>query len=276
VYTAKSPLGLFTYARRNPILVHRNGLINGTGHHCVIEGPDGNLWAVYTVLYRNWGVFDRRIGLDPVGLDKDGNMFLGGPSETRRRGPGSGAHQWMEQQAARSLYPSTGAPWSASSSASRGDPTYAFDNNVVRTWWQPAGDDAQPWLMLDLGCRNPTDPNQEFVIDSSRILFDAAPPERTSLSVDGHSTWFPNARGIIAAPYRYKLEVSSDNRTFQVVADKTDNAAANNVEFDEFAPVRCLYVRLTVTGRPANVSMAILEFTVFGKSAPSPRTGTTK
>ena len=33
VYTAKSPLGPFTYARRNPILVHRNGLINGTGHH---------------------------------------------------------------------------------------------------------------------------------------------------------------------------------------------------------------------------------------------------
>src|SRR5260370_804524 len=87
VYTAKSPLGPFTYAPRNPILVHHNGLINGTGHHTVVEGPDGNLWAVYTILYRNWGVFDRRIGLDPVGFDRDGNMFVAGPTETPRWGP---------------------------------------------------------------------------------------------------------------------------------------------------------------------------------------------
>lgn len=131
--------------------------------------------------------------------------------------------------------------------------------------------------MLDLGCRNPTDPKQEFVIDSSRILFDAAPPERSTLSVDGHSTWFPNAaRGIVAAPYRYKLEVSSDNRTFKVVADKTKNSAANNVEFDIFAPVQCRYVRLTVTGRPNHVPIALLEFTVFGKPAQSQRTGAAK
>ena len=270
VYTAKSPLGPFTYPRRNPILVHRNGLINGTGHHSVIEGPDGNLWAVYTVLYRNWGVFDRRIGLDPVGFDKDGNMFVAGPSETPRWGPGAIAKPWLDNDSGSQPVSINRYTWSASSALPGRDPTYAFDNNV-RTWWQPAGDDAQPWVTLDLGCRNPTDPNQEFVIDSSRILFDAAPPERTSLSVDGHSTWFPNARGIMAAPYRYKLEVSSDNRTFKVVADKTNNTTANNVEFDEFAPVQCRYVRLTVTGRPANLPMALLEFTVFGKPAPSQR-----
>ena len=55
------------------------------------------------------------------------------------------------------------------------DPTYAFDNNV-RTWWEPSGDDAQPWLMLDLGSRNNNDPNQEFLVDSTRILCDVAAP----------------------------------------------------------------------------------------------------
>jgi hypothetical protein len=80
----------------------------------------------------------------------------------------------------------------------------------------------------------------------------------------------------MAAPYCYKLEVSSDNKTFKVVADKTNNTAANNVEFDEFAPVQCRYVRLTVTGRPTNLPMAVLEFTVFGKPAQSQRTRTTK
>jgi xylan 1,4-beta-xylosidase len=276
VYTAKTPLGPFTYAPRNPILVHRNGLINGTGHHAIIEGPDHNLWAVYTVLYRNWGVFDRRIGMDPVGFDKDGNMFVGGPSETPNWGPGANAKPALANETGSIAVSTNRYTWSASSALPGRDPTYAFDNNV-RTWWQPAPDDAQPWLLLDLGCRNPADANQEFVIDSLRILFDAAPPERTSLTVDGHATWFPNApRGIRAEPYKYKLEISSDNKTFKVVADRTGNTAANNVEFAEFAPVQCRFVRLTITGRPADVPMAVLEFTVFGKPAPSQRTAMAK
>ena len=61
-----------------------------------------------------------------------------------------------------------------------------------------------------------------------------------------------------------------------MVADQTNNTTANNVEFDEFAPVQCRYVRLTVTGRPATLPMAVLEFTVFGKSAQSQRTGSAK
>jgi hypothetical protein len=268
VYTAKSPLGPFTYAPRNPILVHHNGLINGTGHHTVVEGPDGNLWAIYTILYRNWGVFDRRIGLDPVGFDKDGNMFVAGPTETPRFGPGAAPKPWLDNDSGSLNVSINRYTWSASSSTPGRDPTYAFDNNV-RTWWQPATDDAQPWLLLDLGCRNPADPNQEFLIDSSRLLFDAAPPERTSLIVDGHANWFPNSPRATPQPYRYKLEVSSDNKSFKTIVDKTKNAEANNVEFDEFPPIRCRYIRLTVTGRPANYPTAVLEFTVFGKPAPT-------
>jgi hypothetical protein len=146
---------------------------------------------------------------------------------------------------------------------------YAFDNNV-RTWWQPAADDAQPWLMLDLGCRNPTDPNQEFVVDSVRILFDAAPPERTNLVVDGHTGWYPNAgRGIAPATYPYKIEVSLDNKTYNTVADRTGNVKAQNVEFAEFAPIRCRYIKLTITAPPKAAPMAVLDFTVFGKPAPA-------
>jgi xylan 1,4-beta-xylosidase len=266
VYTAKSPLGPFTYAPRNPILVHHNGLINGTGHHTVVEGPDGNLWAVYTVLYRNWGVFDRRIGLDPVGFDEDGNMFVAGPTETPRWGPGAASKPSIDNDSGSLGVSINRYTWSASSAMPGHDPTYAFDNNV-RTWWQPAAADVQPWLLLDLGCRNPTDPNQEFVVDSSRLLFDAAPPERASLTVDGHANWFPNAPRATPVAYKYKLEVSSDNKNFTVVADKTNNAAVNNVEFDEFPPIQCRYIRLTVTGRPANQGTAVLEFTVFGKPA---------
>ena len=141
----------------------------------------------------------------------------------------------------------------------------------MRTWWEPRPDDPQPSLTLDLGCRNPTDANQEFLVSSARMLFDIAPPERQTLNVDGHGAWFPNAPRSTAPAYRYRVEVSLDNSKFTTVIDQTENKHANNVEFGEFAPARCRWVRLTITGRPKDLPLAVLEFTLFGKSAESAR-----
>ena len=264
VYTSKSPLGPFRVAPRNPMLVHHNGLINGTGHHCTVEGPDGKLWTVYTVLYRNHNVFDRRIGLDPVGFDKDGNMFANGPSEEPRWGPGGAPAPATDNSTGSIAVSLNRYTWAASSMTPGRDPSYAFDNNV-RTWWEPETKDAQPWLMLDLGCRNGDDPNQEFVIDSARLMFDTPPAERMPLVVDGHDRGSSGFKRIPAVAYQYKLEASLDNKNYTVIVDKTKNTKLNNVEFDEFTPVRCRYVRLTITGRPADMPTALLEFTVFGK-----------
>jgi hypothetical protein len=244
------------------MLVHHNGLINGTGHHTIVEGPNGKLWAFYTILFRNWSSFDRRVGMDPVVFDDQGDMYVDGPSEEPRsvlnlRAP--------SQSIAVSINRYT---YAASSGAPGRDPQYAFDNNV-RTWWQPAEGDAKPWLVLDLGSRNPDDPNQEFVIDSSRVIFDAAPRRLAAgeIHVDGHDRrWFGDPPGA-PAPYRYLLETSLDGKEFHTVVDRTDNQHAATIEFDDFKPVRCRFVRLTVTGVPPGAPLAVLEFTVFGKSA---------
>ncbi|MFB3826461.1 MAG: family 43 glycosylhydrolase [Bryobacteraceae bacterium] len=268
VYTSRRPLGPYRYAARNPALVHRNGLINGVGHHTVIQGPDGNLWAIYTVLYRNWGVFDRRIGMDPVGFDKAGNLYVNGPTETPQWAPGRQRKPWASNDSGSIAVSTNRYTWSASSAAPGRDPQYAFDNNV-RTWWEPADTDRQPWLELDLGCRNPADANQEFLIDSARLLFDAVPhPGPGDLAIEGHGRWYAReAMGGRPGAYQYKLEASLDNKTFQTVVDKTANTRANNVEFDDFKPVRARWVRLTVTGAPAETRWGLLDFTVFGKSA---------
>jgi hypothetical protein len=260
VYTSKHPLGPFTYAPRNPILIQKDGLINGTGHHTVIEGPDGNLYAIYTILYRNWGVFDRRIGLDRVEFDKASNMFVTGPSETPQLVPGlKAANPVLPIAVSINRY-----SWTATSAAPGRDPSYAFDNNI-RTWWQPAENDSAPSLTLDLGCRNPTDANQEFLVNSTRLLFEIAPPDRTNLTVDGHSPWYPNAPRVAPPAYQYRIETSLDNREFTTALDRTANTRANNVEFGEFAPVRCRWIRLAITGRPKDTPLAVLEFTAFGQ-----------
>jgi xylan 1,4-beta-xylosidase len=261
VYTSDRPLGTFSCAPRNPMLVHHNGLINGTGHHSIVEGPGGRLWAFYTILFRNWSAFDRRIGMDPVDFDSQGNMYVDGPSEEPRSVL---APTDSGQSIAVSINRYT---YSASSAAPGRDPQYAFDNNV-RTWWEPVEGDAQPWLVLDLGSRNADDPNQEFMIDSSRVIFDAAPHRPAGeINVDGHNRrWFGQPPGA-PEPYRYRLEASLDGKEFWTVVDRTANDHAATIEFDNFKPVRCRFVRLTVTGTPPGAPLAVLEFTVFGKSA---------
>ena len=270
VYTSKQPLGPFRYAEKNPILVHRNGLINGVGHHTVIDGPDGNLWAIYTVLYRNHGVFDRRVGLDPVRFDARGNMSIEGPTEEPRDGPRAGVRPGVLPRDPGSNAVSWNRySWNVSSFKPGREATYGFDNNV-RTWWEPGDGDKTPSLTLDLGCRNPSDPVQEFIVDSIRLLTDVAPQaEQTLLAVDGHKGWYRRAAGgppPASEPLHFRVEVSLDDNSYSTVAERTDGVPRNN-DFLEFAPVRCRYIRLTLDRTKNRMPLAVLEWTVFGKSA---------
>lgn len=248
-YTSKKPLGPFTYYRGSPILVQKKGLINGTGHHCIIEAPDGSLWAFYNILYRNWNRLrgtERRIGMDAAGFDKDGNLFINGPTETPQPAPGN------KVETGDSIPLSIDSSYWVSSEGPGRNAPYGFDNNV-RTWWEPNETDTQPWITLDLGAASEFDPKQEFIVNSSRILFSAGR--------------IRNSTGIVASPFRYKIEVSADNKMFKTVVDKTKNDIFATVEFDEIEPIKSRYVKLTVTERPKENPVGIIEFTVFGKPA---------
>jgi xylan 1,4-beta-xylosidase len=250
IYTGKSPLGPFTYSSRSPVLVHKNGLINGTGHHCIIETPEGTVWTLYTMLYRNWNrMFERRIGMDPVGWDEKGNMIFGGPSDRPQWGPGVKAKAWLGNDSG-SLPLTEDKSYAVSSEAPGLYAPNAFDGSL-RTWWAPAENDAQPSLTLNLGSSQPEDPIQEFIIDSSRILFTIPSGGGGAAAVSG--------------PRQYKIEVSLDGKSFTTAVDKTRNSADNVAEFDEIKPVQCRYVRLSITGWPKGLPVGVFEFTIFGR-----------
>jgi len=254
--TSKNPLGPFTYYEGSPILLHCGGLINGCAHHSIVEGPDGNLWAIYTLLYRNWNrMFERRIGMDPVGFDEQGNMFIKGPSETPQWAPGVKAKPWEDNDSG-SIPLTEDKNFTVSSEAPGRNAPYAFDNNN-RTWWAPAKDDTDPWLTLDLGAES----RQMYIVDSARILFTLPEGDLWDDYRFGDEEGEPRIR-------KYKIEVSSDGETFTTVVDKTKNDRDNAVEFDEIVPVKCRHVRLTITGWPEDLPCGVLEFTVFGRPTP--------
>ena len=74
-YMAKSPTGPFAYAPNNPLTRRTDGLVTGTGHGSIVEGPDHHLWQFYTIVLCN-PPGGRRIGMDPIAFDHDGNMSV--------------------------------------------------------------------------------------------------------------------------------------------------------------------------------------------------------
>jgi len=186
--------------------------------------------------------------MDPVGFDEDGNMVIHGPSETPQWAPGVKAEPWKDNDSG-SIPLSEDKNYIVSSEAPGRNAPYAVDNNS-RTWWAPAENDEEPWVVFDLGSAS----RQQFIIDSSRLLF--LLPNRLK---DDH---------VPTRARKYKIEVSSDGETFTTVVDKTKNDRDNAVEFDEIVPVRCRHVKLTITGWPKDLPCGVIEFTVFGTPTP--------
>lgn len=266
-YTAKSPTGPFTYAPRNPVLRKTTGVVTGPGHGSIVEGPDGSLWQFYTIVLAN-PPGGRRIGMDPVGFDEDGNLFVRGPTETPQWAPGvvrDPAHDGDSGSVPLTVNKirAMNARSKFSSERPGHDAAYAIDNSNG-TWWEPAADDQQPSLTIDLGPATTFDPVQEFVVDSSRIMF-AAGRFGFGLGARRRQQSGPATNKTVA--HRYKIEVSRDGETFTTVLDKTDNTVTKYVEFDELPPTTCRFVRLTLTDWPrtGTAPLGIIEFTVFGK-----------
>jgi xylan 1,4-beta-xylosidase len=266
MYTSKSPTGPFAYAPVNPILRKTTGVVTGPGHGCMVEGPDGNLWQFYTIVLAN-PPGGRRLGMDPVGIDAQGNLHVKGLSETPQWAPGV-VSEPVENNDSGSI-PLTvnkmramNAKSAFSSQQPGHDAAYAIDNSAG-TWWEPTAEDKQPSITIDLSPATEFDPVQMFTVDSSRILFATGGGFRFG----GSRNAAPDPDAVVA--FQYRVEASSDGEAYKTILDKTGNTVTKYVEFDELPSTTCRFIRLTITGWPrsGNRPLGIVEFTVFGKAA---------
>jgi xylan 1,4-beta-xylosidase len=272
-YTAKSPLGPFTCASNNPLLRRTDGLVTGTAHGSVVEGPDHNLWQFYTIVLSN-PPGGRRIGMDRVTFDKDGNMAVK-ITDTPQWAPNTISDPTQGDSGSIPLTINKVRAMNALSRFSSEQPgrdaAYAVDNSSG-TWWEPAATDTQPTLTIELSPATRFDAVQLFTIDSVRLMFNAGrgfggrSRASASESVPATATT-PEVPPVNA--YQYRIEVSLDGQTYTTALDQTKNAVSRNVIFAEVPPARCRFVRLALTNWPRATTLGIIEFTVFGKPAGS-------
>lgn len=248
-YTATSPLGPYTYAPNNPLLRKTEGLVRGTGHGSIVKGPDGNLWQFYTIVLSS-PTGGRRIGMDRVEFDENGLMSV---KITDTPQPAPGVSLPKDRPASIPLTINKFNAMNAlskASSARDGYPAAFAVDNYTGTVWRPAADDPQPSITIELSPATRFDIVQHFTVDGMRVMFNGA-------------------RGTIFGPkvppvYKYRLEVSQDGENFTEVVDNTHNTVPRDTFYDDFSPVNCRFVRLTVTGWPEEDPLGIIDFTVFG------------
>ncbi len=246
-YVSDGPLGPFLPQRKNPFLATRHGLVNAPGHGCVVEGPGGSLWAFYTCLVNVNHMFERRIGMDPVWIDQDGDLASHGASELPGLLPGANAEPWKGNHAG--LLPVTiNRNCRASSEAPGRDAFYALDNSM-RTWWQPAEGDPEPCLEINL--------QRNFSVSCARIIW-------TDEGLDYD-------RGVLPGPVRYVLEAAlAEGGPWTPLCDRSASQQDMLIDYVEFAPATARRLRLRILGWPAGLRPALVSLTVFGISTAHP------
>lgn len=244
-YSDEGPLTGFVCQKHNPVTEHRHGLVSGAGHGSIAHGPDNSLWAFFTVTNCAVHPFERRIGMDRVYVNEDGELYCK-VTDTPQFGYGyeesaenTDAHlkplTFMHRQCVRS------------SSFTQGRGTiYAFDESTL-TWWQPKDDDKEPELYVDLG--------SEYVAEASRIMW-----RDVNMDYD---------KGILPGPYKYIIEgrTTVGEGEWSTLLDMRENDEDYNIDYRAFPPVTVREIRLRITGHSEGITPGVVSFTVFGTRA---------
>lgn len=247
VYSDEGPLsGFKRQQNHDPLTRKPYGLVRGAGHGSIVEGPDNTYWIFYTCLFGYNYKYERRVCMDVLGIDENGELYCPELSETPQFAPG--VKKNPEKRNGTGLLPLTFMqPASASSNTNGREPIYATDDSVL-TWWQPKPEDTDKILTIDLGSE------KGYYIEALRIIW-------RDIGMD-------TLDGITPGPFKYIAEYSEPNSDeWKVFVDASGNDRDLCIDYRQFEGCIARRVRLKIVGSPKGIEPGVTSFTVFGKCA---------
>jgi len=242
VYTSNSPHGPFTYAPYSPFSFKPTGFITGAGHSATFADKQGHWWHISTMRISIKHDFERRLGIFPVEFDGNGQMHANTlfadypqlvPAERKSDSADTFAG-WMLL--------SYGKRATASSSMDERKPALAFDEDI-RTLWSAKTGNPGEWLSVNLG--------KAARIDAVQVNF--AENEATALG-RGEGQY-----------HQYKVEYSTDGKTWQMLADKSGNKTDVPHDYIQLdAPVVAQQVRITNVHMSGGGPFSVRDLRIFG------------
>ena len=235
------PMGPFEY--KGELLTTNEDLtVHGPGHHSVIE-VDGRYYIVYHRhnMAKSVHGFNRQVCIDEMRFDAQGNILTITPTHNARNVAVFNSQlSSLNSQASKNL--AFGAKATASSHYDEEFlPEYAVDDNNATLWkarhtnWAD-GRHQEEWLQIDLG------KPQKFTEVWTQFEY---------------ATFF----------YQYKIETSTDGRTWMPYADRTANTMQGSPMIDR-GRAKARYLRITITDTQKNGHMPAIWNVKVWRQAP--------
>ncbi len=242
-YTAKSPLGPFTYAPWNPVAYKPGGFVEGAGHGSTVQDHHGNWWNSGTPwLGHNW-TFERRINLFPTRFEADGQMWASSRFGDFPHWMPEGKVEDIEGLFTGWMLLSYRKPLSASSTLGEFDASRAADENP-RTFWVAASKKPGETLTMDLGAAKTVRAIQVNFADYKSGRYGDAPDIYTE----------------------FVLEGSVDGKSWSKLAEtESPRRDRPNAYFQLETPTKVRFVRY-VHGHIGGAHLAINDLRVFGNA----------
>jgi xylan 1,4-beta-xylosidase len=244
VYTADHPLGPFTYQSHNPFSYKPGGFANGAGHGATYQDLFKQWWHVSTIVVSTKNNFERRIGIWPAQIDKDGVLAT-------NTAYGDYPHYIPNPKANHSESQFTGwmllnynKPIRVSSTLGGFYANLANDENI-KTYWSASSGNKGEWIESDLGAIS--------TVHAIQINY-----------ADQDAETMGKVEGLF---HQYKLYGSIDGKIWNIIMDKSNNKTDLPHEYISFdKPIETRFIKLE------NIHMPSGKFAISGLRA----FGTTK
>jgi hypothetical protein len=243
VYTAEHPLGPFTYQSHNPFSYKPGGFANGAGHGATYQDLFKQWWHVSTIVISTKNNFERRIGIWPAQIDKDGILSTNTAyGDFPHYIPNSNANHGESQFTGWMLL-NYNKPIRVSSTLGGFHANLANDENI-KTYWSAATGNKGEWIESDLG--------NISVVNAIQINY-----------ADQDAESMGKVNGLY---HQYKLYGSTDGKNWTIIKDKSINKTDvphDYITFDK--PIETRFIKLVNIHMPSG-KFAISGLRAFGKT----------
>jgi len=236
-------MGPFTYQSHNPFSYKPGGFANGAGHGATYQDLFKQWWHISTIVISTKNNFERRIGIWPAQIDKDGIL-------STNTAYGDYPHYIPNAKADHETSQFTGwmllnynKPIRVSSTLGGFHANLANDENI-KTYWSAKSGNKGEWIESDLGA----------VSKVNAIQINYADQDAETM-------------GKVAGLYhQYKLYGTNNGKTWFVLIDKSNNKTDVPHEYVAFdKPVTTRFIKLENIHMPSG-KFAISGLRVYGKT----------
>ncbi len=254
VLVGDSPLGDFTWQAHNPYSIVPSGFFTGAGHGSTFYDEYGNLWHTSSMGICVNHNFERRLGLWPAGVDKDGILFCNQYFSDYPKAIPQGKFDSLSIKPKYMLL--SYKKKTAASSQQEECPIENVVDENVKTLWQSKTNKPGEWISIDLG--------KEYDVRAVQVNFGdyRTPKKKAPRSEYGGTISQERYIEKELVEYGYRLEYSLDGKSWSCFGEEKILTTLPHKLVEFYAVAR--YIRITFDSSPYDQNFTLSGLRVFG------------